>query len=119
MNAAVWIAIIGAAAWIPGIWGIIEAVKKRRKDAAHADDEADRMVVQSAVQLLAPYRQEVAELKTKLGEATVTIEKMKTELDTANQRAKNLAEELQSAQAEVGYLRVQVTALTKQMPGGS
>lgn len=119
MNVAVLIGIVGALAWIPGIWGVIEAIRKRRAAAEHAADEGDRIVVQSAVELLEPYRKEVGELKTKLAEATATIGNLNTELATARREAHELNEKLQNAQAELGYLRVQVSALSKQIPGNT
>lgn len=116
MTPAVWIAILGAAAWIPGIWGIVEAVRRHRTEANRAVDEGDRMVVKSALELLQPYKVRVEELETTLATAEHTIRDMNEQLAAANRQVSDLSSKLSDAQAEIGYLRVQVKTLSQQLP---
>lgn len=115
MNLGVIIAIVGAAAWIPGVYGIIEAVRRHKQSVRSAIDKGDRLVVQSAIELLAPYKSEVAELKTNLHNARDTIDDLKDKLDAATRRANDLNEQLLDAQSELGFLRIQVKSLSQQI----
>ena len=115
MNVGVVIAIVGALAWLPGIYGVIEAIRRHRESVRQSVDEGDRLVVQSAIQLLAPYKTEVAELKKNLKHAAETIDDLKTQLDDANKRASSLNAQLVDAQTELSYLRVQVKIMSQQI----
>lgn len=69
-------------------------------------------VVSSAVQLLKPYKEELAEVNSQLANARVTIKDLGTKLDAAELRAHKLSLELDSARSEISYLRAQVNLLT-------
>ncbi len=112
-----WTVYISALALVGSSLTVADGIRKRRRQHAVDAFTDEQQVVGSALALLGPYRQRVADLEEKLGQAATTIDTLKTQLDAANQRAKNLTDELQNAQAEIGYLRVQVSALSKQMPG--
>lgn len=132
---AVLISLVSAAGGIPGVWGIIDGIHKRRTDQkTQADetevqrekiaDENDRMVVKSAVELLQPYREQVSELKTDLRTAKATIDTLTGNLDTANanlasanSKIAELNSQLVDAQTELRFLRMQVKTLSQQLPG--
>jgi uncharacterized coiled-coil protein SlyX len=115
MSVEVIIAVVGALAWLPSVYGIIEAVRRRKDKARQALDEGDRMVVKSAISLLAPYEKRVAELESKLSGANNTITTLKGQLDDATHRATVLNNQLVDAQTEIGYLRIQVKTLSQQL----
>ncbi|HET9889637.1 MAG TPA: hypothetical protein VFQ42_03975 [Mycobacterium sp.] len=116
MNSTLLISLIGAAAWLPGVWGIVEAIRKRRRATAQAADESDRIVVKSAVDLLKPYRERVEELESKLGSAEHTIGEMTNQLTQANRQVAELTSKLADAQTEVNFLRLQVKTLSQHLP---
>lgn len=115
MSTDVLIGIISALAWIPGIYGVIEAVRRHRNSLRKSIDDGDRMIVTSALELLAPYKERVEELEKKLGDARRTINDLSSQLDSATRRAGTLNDQLVDAQTELGYLRVQVKALSQQI----
>lgn len=118
MSFDIIIAVVGALAWIPGIYGIIDAVRRRRENLRHTIDEGDRMVVQSAIELLAPYKKRVNELEIQLKDAEDIIHDLSHNLETATVRANTLNEQLIDAQTELSYLRIQVKTLTQQIDAG-
>lgn len=117
MNIGILIGVIGALAWIPGIWGVIEAVRRHRESLRRSIDDGDRMVVTSALELLEPYKERVEELEVKLKGARKTIDGLTERLDTATRQAGNLNNQLVDAQTEIGYLRVQVKTMSQQLGG--
>ncbi|HEX3778545.1 MAG TPA: hypothetical protein VHX38_02680 [Pseudonocardiaceae bacterium] len=116
MNAVLLIGLIGAAAWIPGLWGIVDGWRKRRAERDQQADEGDRLVVKSAVELLKPYRERVEELESKLSGAERTIRDMTGQLRSANARAEDLNSKLADAQTELNFLRLQVKTMSQQLP---
>ncbi len=72
-------------------------------------------IVDSAIQLLKPYQQEVEELRASLQKANTQIYDLTQTLNAAETRANILNNRLADAQSEVGYLRTQVKILSQQL----
>ncbi len=85
----------------------------RKRQASHSVE-----VMQSAVNLLGPYKEEVAQLRKDLVEANLTIMDLKNRLGQADLRASELNKELGDARTEVAYLRLQVHTLCSQVEKG-
>lgn len=76
-------------------------------------------VMKSAVGLLAPYKEEVTQLRRDLTEANLTIVDLKGSLGQADLRVSELNIELENARTELAYLRLQVHNLTRELTKGT
>jgi chromosome segregation ATPase len=109
------VAIVSALAWIPGVYMIVDAVRKRRSLKARENATEERVVVRSAIELLAPYKQRVTELEQQLASTSAKASALSLQLSAATRRANELSEQLTDAQAELTFLRVQVKSMTSQI----
>lgn len=75
-------------------------------------------VMKAAVGLLAPYKDEVTQLRRDLTDANLTILDLKGNLGQADLRVSELNIELENARTELAYLRLQVHTLTTQLTKG-
>lgn len=97
--------IITIAVMILGLVGAVYAgydLFQKRRSTGTSD------VVQSAVALLKPYKDEVRRLGNELAGAHTTIESLKIKLSETEGRADRLNKSLIEAQAELSFLRIQV-----------
>jgi chromosome segregation ATPase len=115
VNVTVLVTLISALAWVPGLYMIYDGVRRRRGLKAREGANEERIVVRSAIELLAPYKTRVEELESQLAGTTAKASALSLQLSVATSRANDLADQLESAQTELGYLRVQVKALSAQV----
>lgn len=94
MTTTTWTALIGLLSVASAVYLTYQAWRSRV--SARGTD-----VVTSAISLLAPYKEEVAELRKAL--ATTMLD-----LNKAQQKVKRLSADLSEAQVELGLLRTQV-----------
>ncbi len=118
MSTTLLISLLGAAAWLPGLWGVLEALKKRRMRKVQVADEGDRLVVKSALELLTPYQARVHELEGKMRTTTEQVDTLSKQLAAANRQVLDLTAQLSDAHTEVGYLRLQIKTMAQQLPDG-
>jgi chromosome segregation ATPase len=101
MNIATISQLIAALAFAGTAWTIVDSIRKRKKEKLRAELGGDRIIVQSALELLEPYKRQVRELSQQL-------EETKAALQTANNHVMSLNSELMDARGELGALRQQV-----------
>lgn len=87
MNAATLAQIAGALAFLGTAYTILDSIRRRNKERIRAELSGDQLIVQSAIELLRPYKEEVAELK-------MQVTKLKGELKEATQQIDQLTNEL-------------------------
>lgn len=75
-------------------------------------------VMKSAVGLLAPYKEEVAQLRRDLTGANLTIVDLTGRLNQADLKVSELNGELENARTELAYFRLQVHTLSTQLAKG-
>lgn len=109
------VTLISALAWVPGLYMVYDGARRRRGLKAREGATEERIVVRSAIELLAPYKARVEELESQLAGTTAKASALSLQLSVATSRANELADQLESAQTELGYLRVQVKALSAQV----
>lgn len=122
MNVTLLITLISALAWIPGLYMIYDGIRRRRGLKAREGANEERIVVRSALELLAPYKVRVEELESQLSGTTAKASALSLQLTVATRRVNELTDQLEGAQTELSYLRRQVKALSAQVhdenPGG-
>lgn len=101
MNIATISQLIAALAFAGTAWTIVDSIRKRKKEKLRAELGGDRIIVQSALELLEPYKRQVRELSAQLDETRAA-------LATANSHVVSLNSELMDARGELGALRQQV-----------
>src|SRR5438067_421574 len=102
MTVGTWVSVIGVLSVLLSIYTGYDYWRKRQ--STRSTD-----VVSSALQLLEPYKLEVAKLQTELSSARATIREME-------QRSIKLSNQLFEAQREVSFLRIQVDIMRDRLP---
>lgn len=101
MNMAIISQVVAAFAFVGTAYTIVDTMRKRRKEKLRGELGGDRIIVQSALELLEPYKKQVKELQSQLDETRAV-------LHMANAQIVSLNNDLSDARSEVGQLRRQV-----------
>ena len=110
MTGEEWIGLAAAAAWLPGVWDVWQAWRRRRERKKKTIDEGDRLVVKSALEMLAPLRGELAEaqaecteLRGKVRELTGEVENLSAELEHQRKLTNSTTVRLEQATRRADY----------------
>jgi chromosome segregation ATPase len=100
--------IISALAVCATLYQVYLAWRARRQEKMRAELSGDRVVVQSALELLKPYKEQVAELRAELTNAN-------TALASASVQISDLTSRLFEAQTELTALRQQIKTMSSDL----
>lgn len=101
-------AALGASGGIGAVWTVYDGIRKGRAAKRAGDQAGQQIIVDSAIKLLDPYKQELRELKAQQAADRTTITALTAELDVARRDLKDLTERFTSLEAEATWLRTQV-----------
>jgi chromosome segregation ATPase len=108
MNIATISQFVAALAFVGTAYTIVDTMRKRRKEKLRGELGGDRIIVQSALELLEPYKRQVRELSAQL-------EETRAALRSANSQVMSLNNELTDARGELGALRQQVKNISNNL----
>lgn len=93
--------LAGVVAFLGTVYTIWDSSRKRSKEKLRAELSGDQLIVQSAIDLLKPYKEQVIELKKRLKETSDELQRATAQVNLLN--------------AELADLRMQVKGMTSEI----